>query len=170
MNAIVNRLLLARDKFMPKMHARNLKPFTKNKERVKKIKEIRDSRYIYQNELDKACFKHDMVYRDFKDLNRKTAADKVLCDKVFIIAKNLRYDGCQHGLPSMVYKLFDKKTSGSGIKNEIISNKQLAEELNKPVIRKFNKRKVHSYFIDNIWGVDLSDMQQISKCSGGFRV
>ena len=110
-----------------------------------------------------------MVYRDFKDLNGKTAADKVLRDKVFIFAKNLKYDGCQHGLPSMVYKLFDKKSSGSVIKNKSISNKQLAEELNKPVIRKSNKRKVHSHFIDNIWGVDLSDMQLISKFSGGFR-
>ena len=56
-----------------------------------------------------------------------------------------------------------KKTSCSGIKNENISNKQLAEELHKPIIRKFNKRKVHSLFIDNIWGSDLADMQLISK-------
>ena len=61
----------------------------------------------------------------------------------------------------MVYKFFNKKTSGSGIKN--ISNKELAEELNKPIIRKFNKRKVQSPFIDNIWGSDLADMQLISK-------
>ena len=61
----------------------------------------------------------------------------------------------------MVYKFFNKKTSGSGIKN--ISNKELAEELNKPIIRKFNKRKVQSPFIDNIWGTDLADMQLISK-------
>ena len=61
----------------------------------------------------------------------------------------------------MVYKFFNKKTSGSGIKN--ISNKELAEELNKPIIRKFNKRKVQSPFIENIWGTDLADMQLISK-------
>ena len=55
-------------------------PFTKDKERVQKFKEIRDSRYIYQNELDKACFQHDMAYEDFKDLSRRTASDKILRD------------------------------------------------------------------------------------------
>ena len=55
-------------------------PFTKNKERIKKNKETRNSRNIYQNELDKACFQYDLAYEDFKDLNRKTAADKVLRD------------------------------------------------------------------------------------------
>ena len=69
----------------------------------------------------------------------------------------------------MVYRLFDKKNSGSGIKNENISNKELAEELHKPIIRRFNKIKVHSPFIDNIWGIDLADMQLISKSNKGFR-
>ena len=69
----------------------------------------------------------------------------------------------------MVYRLFDKKNSGSGIKNENISNKELAEELHKPIIRKFNKIKVHSPFIDNIWGIDLADMQLISKSNKRFR-
>ena len=64
----------------------------------------------------------------------------------------------------------DKNTSGSGIKNKIISNKELPEELHKPIIRKFKKRKVHSSFIDNIWGADLADMQIISKFSKGFRI
>ena len=58
----------------------------------------------------------------------------------------------------MVYKFFDKKTSGSGIKNENISNKTIAEELCKPIIRIIKKRNVHSPFIDNIWGTDLADM------------
>ena len=70
----------------------------------------------------------------------------------------------------MVYKFLDKNTSGSGIKNKIISNKELPEELHKPIIRKFKKRKVHSSFIDNIWGADLADMQVISKFSKGFRI
>ena len=69
----------------------------------------------------------------------------------------------------MVYIVFDKKTSASGIKNEIIFNKELAEELHKPIIRKFKKRKVHSTFIDNVWGTDLADMQLISKFSKKFR-
>ena len=62
---------------------------------------------LYQNKLDKACFQHDVAYGDFKDLNRRTTADKVLCDKAFNIAKYLKYDGYQHGLASMVYKFFD---------------------------------------------------------------
>ena len=69
----------------------------------------------------------------------------------------------------MVYKFFDEKNSGTGIKNENIFNKELAEELCKPIIRKFNKRKVHSPFIDNICGADLVDMQLISKFNKGFR-
>ena len=75
---------------------------------MKKFKEIGDSRYSYQNELDKACFQHDMAYEDFKDLNRRTFADKVLHDKAFNIAKDPKYDGYQRGLASMVYKFFDK--------------------------------------------------------------
>ena len=110
-----------------------------------------------------------MAYGDFKDLNRRTAADKVLGDKAFNIAKNPKYDGYQCVLALMVYKLFDKKTSGGTVKNEIISNKEFAKELHKPIIRKFEKRKVHSSFIDNIWGTDLTDMLLISKFNKGFR-
>ena len=62
-----------------------------------------------------------------------------------------------------------KKTSGSGIKNKNISNRELAEELHKPFIRKINKRKVHSPFLDNMWGADLADMQFISKFNKRFR-
>ena len=69
----------------------------------------------------------------------------------------------------MVYNFFDKKTSGSGIKNEIISNTELAEELHKPLIKKFKKRKVHSTFIDNIWVAGLAELQLISKFNKGFR-
>ena len=123
-------------------------PFTKNKERIKKFKERGDLRYIYQNELDKSFFQHDMAYGDFKDLNRRPAADKVLPDKAFNIAKNSKYDGYQHGLASMVYKFLDKKNSGGAAmltnKSSInVSNKELAVELHKPIIRKFKKRKVH---------------------------
>ena len=81
-------------------------PFIKRKERIKKTVNLR---HIYQNELDQACFQHDMAYGDFKDLNRKTAADKVLQDKAFNIVKNPKCDGYQHGLFSMVYKIFGKK-------------------------------------------------------------
>ena len=69
----------------------------------------------------------------------------------------------------MVYKYFDKKTSGGTVKNENISNKELVEELHKLIIRNFNKRKVQSSLRGNIWGADRSDMQLISKLSKGFR-
>ena len=122
MNEIVNKFLLAGDKFMPQMHLRQpgfiysaCGPFTKNKERIKMFKKTGDSRYICQNKLDKACFQHEMGYKDFKDLTRRTAFDKILRNKAFNTAKNPKYDGYQRGITSMVYKFFDKKTSGSGI-------------------------------------------------------
>ena len=111
-----------------------------------------------------------MVYGDFKDLTRRTASDKVLLrDKAFNIGKNPKYDGYQGGLASMVYKFFDKKASGSAVNKEIIQNEELAEQLQKPIIRKIERRKVHSSFIDNIWGADLADLQLISKFNKGFR-
>ena len=96
-----------------------------------------------------------------KDLVRRTQPDKALRDKAFKIANDPKYDGYQRGLASMVYKFFDKKSKGSGITNE--SNYQLANELRKPIIKKFNKRKVNSSFKDNIWGLDLADMQSLSR-------
>ena len=163
MNKIINKFLLADDKFMPEMHLRQSQfvssacgPFTKNKERIKKFKETRDTSYIHKNELDKACFQHDMAYGDFKDLTKGTAADKVLRHKAFKIASDQKYDGYQRGLASMVYNIFDKKSSESGcpLSSALqLANKeniQLAEELHKPIIRKFKKRKVHSSFRDNI--------------------
>ena len=92
-----------------------------------------------------------------------------MCDKVFNIAKSPKFDGYQRGLASVVYKFFDTRNSGEAIKNKIMSNKDLAEELHKPIIRKFEKRKAYSPFIDNIWGADLADMQLISKFNEGFR-
>ena len=108
-----------------------------------------------------------MAYGDFKDLARRTVADKVLTDKAFNIAKDQKYDGHQRGLASMVYKFFDKKTAGTGIKS-ILQNEQLAEEPHKPIIRKFKKRKVYSAFKDNIWGADLADVQLIMKFDKTF--
>ena len=186
MNEIANRFLLAGDRFMPKMHLKQpgftysaWGPFTKNKKRIQKFKETRDTNNIYKNELDKACFQHDMAYGDFKDLARRTASDKVLRDKAFNIAKNPKYDGYQRGLASMVYKFFDKKSQGSGIAAPLAnksadntgleSSKQLAKELHKPIIRNFKKRTVYSGFKDNIWGADLADIQLISKFNKGFR-
>ena len=84
MNEIVNKFLLAGDKFMPEIHLRqpvftysDCGPFTENKERIKIFKETGDPRHIYQNELYKACFRDDMLYEYFKDSKRRTAAAKV---------------------------------------------------------------------------------------------
>ena len=123
MNEIVHKFLLADNTFMPEVHLKQpgftysaCGPFTKNKERIKKLKETGNTSYIYKNELDKACFQHDMAYGDFKDLARRTAFDKVLRDKAFNFAKNPKYDGYQRGPFSMVYKFFDKKLVSSGAK------------------------------------------------------
>ena len=119
------------DKFMLEMHLRQPEftysacgTFTKTKERIKKFKQTGDSRYIYRNQLDKVCFQHDMAYGDFKDFKRRTAADNVLRDKAFNIAKNPTYDGYQIGLASMVYKFFDKKSKRSGV---TLANKSIPQ-------------------------------------------
>ena len=172
MNNVINKFLLTGDKFMPEMHLRQPRfvysacgPFTRNKERIKEFKRTYDTRYIYRNELDKACFQHDSTYADHKDLINRTEADKVLRDKAYDIASNPKYDGYQRGLASTVYKFFDKKSTGSGIASSSI----LADERHKPIIRKFNKRKVYSQFKDNIWGVALAAMQSLSRKNKGIK-
>ena len=163
MNNIINTFLLAGDKFMPEMHLRQRQftystsgPFTKHKKRIQKFKKTGDTNYIYKNELDKACFAHDAAYSDSKDLTERTAADKILRNKAFNIAKDPKYDGYQRGLASMVYKFFDKKSASLAdkstkrrgvttlINKSLSQNRQLAEELHKPIIKKLKKRKVHS--------------------------
>ena len=126
-----------------------------------------NTKFIYKNELDRACFQHDMAYGDFEDLEKRTQSDKVLRDRAFKISNDTKYVGYQRRLASMVFKFFDKKSSGRGIANE--PNYQLAEELHKPIIKKFKKRKVYSSFRDNIWGVDLADMQSLSKYNKGIK-
>ena len=115
MNNIINKLLLADDKFMPEMHLRQPQfvyiecgPFTRHKERIKTFKQTGDTRYFYRNELDKACFQHDSACADHKDLINRTKADKVLKDEAYNIASNPEYDGYQRGLASMVYKFLIK--------------------------------------------------------------
>ena len=185
MNNVINKFLLAGDKFMPEMHLKQPRfvysacgPFTRHKERIKEFKRTGDTRYIYRNELDKACFQHDSAYADHKDLINRTEADKVLRDKAYDIASNPEFDGYQRGLASMVHKFFDKKSTGSGFKKLkntaepsalARSSSILADERHKPIIRKFNKRKVYSQFKDNIWGVDLVDMQSLSRKNKGIK-
>ena len=160
MNNIINKFLLVGDKFMPEMHLRQPRfvysacgPFTRHKERIKEFKHTGDTRYIYRN----------------KDLTNRTKADKVLRDKAYNIASNPKYDGYQRGLANMVYKFFHKKSMGSGINMIKSSSSILADELHKPIIKKFKKRKVYSQFKDNIRGVDLADMQSLSRKNKGIK-
>ena len=155
MNEIVNKFLLVGDEFMPEMHLKQLGftysacgPFTKNKQRIEKFMQKGNTDFIYRNEFDKGCFQHDMAYGKSKDLIKRPQLDKILKDKAFKIVIGPNYDGYQRGFASMVYKFFDKTSSRSGIANE--PNYQLANEIHKPIIRKFGKRKVYSYFKDNI--------------------
>ena len=118
MNNIINKFLLAGDKFMPEMRLRQPRfvysacgPFTRHKERIKEFKRTGDTRYIYRNELDKVCFQHNSAYADHKDLINRTKSDKVLRDKAYNIASNPEHDGYQRSLASMVYKFFDSKVA-----------------------------------------------------------
>ena len=131
--------------------------------------------FIYKNELDKACFQHDMAYGKSRDLIKFSYLSiywsinlfDLVKSKAFKIASDPKYDGYQRVLASMIYNFFDKKYSESGIINE--SNYQLANELHKPIIKKFKKRKVYSSFRDNIWSVDLADKQSLSKYNKGVK-
>ena len=152
MNNSIIKFLLAGDKFMPEIHLRQPQftysacgPFTRHEERIQKFKETGDTNYMFKNELDKAYFVHDAAYSDSKDLTNRTIADKNLKNRAFDIAKDPKYDGYQRGLASMVYKFFDSKVSGSSAKL-IPENEQLANELHKLIIRKFEKRKKKSIF------------------------
>ena len=110
-----------------------------------------------------------MAYGEFKDVTSRAASDKMLRDEIFNIANNPKYDAYQRGLVLMVYTFFDKKAPGSGIKNDDNSIKELAKESHKPVIRKFQRRSVHSSFIENIWVADFADMQLVCKFNKEIR-
>ena len=101
-----------------------------------------------------------MVYGDFEDVATRTASDKVLRDKAFHIAKYPKYDRNQRGLACMVYQLFDKKVSSSGISLCQVNNWQM--NFISKFLKKFLK-KVYTSFKDNIWGPDLADMHLVSK-------
>ena len=174
MNNVINKFLLAGDKFMLEMHLRQPQfvysacdPFTRHKERIKKFKRTGDRRLLYRNELDKACFKHDAAYAKYKDVENRLISDQKLRNSAYDVASNPKYDGYQRGLASMVYKFFDKKSMGRGIARD--SSLILADELHKPDIKKFNKRKVYLQFKDNIWGADLADMKLLSKQNKGIK-
>ena len=127
---------------MPEMHLKQpgftysaCGPFSKNKQRIEKFMETGNTNFIHKNELAKTCFQHDMAYGKSKDLLKRIQSNKVLKNKAFKIASDPKYEVYQRGLALMFYKLFDKKSSGSGVANK--PNCQLANELHKPIIKKF---------------------------------
>ena len=143
----------------------------KIKERIQKSKETEDSQYIYQNELVKACFQHDIACEDFKDLARTTTSDKILGDKAFSIVKNPKNDGYQRRIASLVYVSI-KKLLVVVVKMRICQTNNQEKNYTNQLLK--NSRKVKSPFIDNICGVCymyllyLADMQLISKFNKGI--
>ena len=175
-NEIINKFLLAGNKFMPELHLWDPKvkkysacgPFTKHQQRIDQFMKDRRLSGIYKNELDKTCFHHDSAYNQDKDLVNRTKSEIVLKNKAYKIATNPKYNGYERALASMFWKFFNKRSkkvlSGSGSES-----KQLANELYKPIINQFKRRKVYSSFKDNIWGVDLADMTLTSKFNKGIK-
>ena len=176
---IINKFLLIGDKVMPEMHLWDPKvkkysacgPFTRHQKRIDMF--MKDGRlsHILKIRFDAACFQHDSAYAKYKDRANRKQSDIVLKNKALKIATDPRVNGYRRGLASMVYKFFNERTKGSGINNKgnLQVNSQLAEELHKPIIKNFKRRKVYSSFKDNIWGVDLADMQLISKYNKGIK-
>ena len=154
--SIINKFLLAREKYIPELHLvypivqkySACGPFAKHTQRIQDFLNTGKLSYIYKNDLEKACFQRNMAYNKFKDLEKRTQSHIALKNKVLIIATNPTYKGYERGSASMVYKFFDKNSKGSGIRNEVkenqedfLQNSQLANDLHKPIIRKFKKGK-----------------------------
>ena len=155
MNRIINEFLLTGDRFMLELHLQQpgftnsaCGPFTKYHGKIKKFTETGHLKQLYRNELNKVCFTHDPAYSDSKDLAKRTISDKILKERAYEIARNRGCDGYQRALASMVYKFFKKeKKAGS----EIGVNEQLAEELHKPVIKRF-KGNVNGRYLTTVFG------------------
>ena len=148
-NEIVNKFLLAGDKFMPEIHLKQpgftysaCGPFTKNKERIEKFMQTGNTDFIYKNELDKACFQHNIAYGKSKDLTKRNDSDKVLRNKAFKIASDSKFGGYQRGLASMLYMFFEEKnSSGSSIPTE--PNYQLSNELERLLENLRSEKFIH---------------------------
>ena len=178
-NSDIIKFLLIGDKGMPELHLWDPKrkkysacgPFTRHQQRINDFMKDGKLSHIAKNKLDAACFQHDSEYNKYKDSVNRKQSDIILKNKALKIAADPKVNGYQRSLAAMVYKFFNERTKRSGIKsgNRFPENKQLAEELHKPIIKNFKRRKVYSIFEDNIWGVDLADIQLISKYTKGNR-
>ena len=110
-------------------------PFTKHHGKICNLK------YLYRNELDKACFVHDAAHSDSNDLAKKTISDKVLKDRAYEIPKNSKYDGYQRALATMFFYAFDKKTG----------------------FKRFKRRKTINRFKDNISAANVAEIGSLSS-------
>ena len=177
---IINKFLSIGDKFMPEMHLWDPKvkkysargPFTRHQQRINDF--MKDGRisHIAKNKLDAACFQHDSAYNKYKDSANRKQSDIVLKNKALKMAIDPKVNGYQRSLAAMVYKFLNERTKGSGVNLQAnsLNNEILAEELHKPIIENFKRRKAYFSFKDNIWGVDLADMKLISKYNKGIRL
>ena len=118
MNNIINKFLLAGDKFIPEMHLRQphfvysaCGPFIRQKEKIKEFKRTGDTRLLYRNKLDKACVKHDAAYVKYKAVENRLVSGQKLKNSAYDIASNAKYDRYQRGLASMVDKFFGSKVA-----------------------------------------------------------
>ena len=171
MNKIIDKFLLTGDKFISKLHLRQpgftysaCGPFTEHRQRIKKIRETGNLKRLCRSESHKACYLHNAAYSDSKDMAKGTISDKIRKDRHFQIDMNRNYDGYQRALASMVYKFFDKKT---GLRVSV--NEHLAEELHKPVIKKFKRRKVYARFKGNIWAANVAERESLSSKNKNFK-
>ena len=134
-------------------------PFTNNKERIQKLKKIGDRKYISRNELDRACFLHDMAYGNFKDLARRTAFDKVWRHKAFNALKIQYMMDIKYVLLLWLISILLKSLKVV----VLIMNLNKASNQLKNCTNQLKKRKVYSSFKENICAVDSANMQLISK-------
>ena len=169
MNEIVNKFLLLGDNFMPELHLKQpgftysaCGSLTRNKERIEMFMQTGNTDFIYRDELDKACFQHDMAYRKSKEIEKRTQSDKVLRDKAFKIAIDPNMLVIKEDQLQWFTSYLIKKSSGSGVATE-------PNELHRQIIRKIERQNVYSSFRDNIWGVDLADIQSLRKYNQGTK-
>ena len=120
---------------------------------IQKFRETGNCKQLYRNELEKACFAHNGADSNSKDLAKRTISNKILKNTAYEIARNRQYDGYERALASVVFKCFDKETG-----SVVSLNEQIAQELHKPVINKFKRRKVYARFKGNVWAADLAEM------------
>ena len=129
-------------------------------------------KHIYKNELNKAFFSHNAAYSDRKDLPKKTISVKILKDKAYEIATNSIYDDYNGGLAGMIYNIFDKKTGLGAITTDKVGasvNEVLTQQLHKPVIKIFERKRVYAKLKNTILVADLAETGSLYSKSWGVK-